>query len=74
MVRIFILLKYNYLHDRFDTVLHLERLLSIRVVATTEMAMTPAIVPARILPNATLLKVIEAVSGSSAKIRKINAH
>jgi hypothetical protein len=58
----------NDLLERFETVLCLERFLSMRVVATTESAMAPAIEPANILPSATLLKPVEATFGNSAKL------
>lgn len=57
----------NYLHERFETVLCLERLLTMRVVATTESAIVPSIEPAKILPSAALLKPAEATFGNSAR-------
>jgi hypothetical protein len=59
----------NYLHERFETVLCLERLLAMRVVATTDSAIAPAIEPAKIMPSAALLKPVEAAFGNSAKMR-----
>jgi len=60
----------NDLHERFETVLCLERLLTISVVATTESKIAPAIELAKIQPSAALLKPVEAAFGNSAKCDK----
>jgi hypothetical protein len=60
----------NDLHERFETALCLERLLTIRVVATTESKIAPAIVLAKILPSAALLKPVDTAFGNSAKCDK----
>jgi hypothetical protein len=43
-----------------------------RVVATTDSAIAPAIEPAKIMPSAALLKPVEAAFGNSAKMRDSN--
>jgi hypothetical protein len=47
--------------------LYLERLRTIRAVATTERAIAPAIVLAKILPSSALLKIMEPALASSEK-------
>jgi hypothetical protein len=60
----------NDLHERFETVLCLERLLTISMVATTESKIAPAIELTKILTSAALLKPVEAAFGNSAKCDK----
>ena len=58
--------KYSDLHEGLEAIRRFERLLIIKNVATTETAIAPIIVPAKIPASVPFLKPDDPASGNSA--------